>query len=78
MQKLKAINDLLQLKNINIIACIFPQLLDNIQKHLAAKLSKSNLTHSKKDTASVQSLILFADTLDAENLATFNNYFNNL
>jgi hypothetical protein len=78
MNKLKAINDLLQLKNINIIACIFPQLLDNMQKHLSAKLSNANLIHSKKDTATIKGLISFYDTLDAENKTIFENYFNTL
>jgi hypothetical protein len=78
MQKLKAINNLLQAETHHIIARIFHNLPDNIQKHLAAKLSKENVYCNKKDITTIQSLASFSDILDFENEKILNNYFNNL
>jgi hypothetical protein len=78
MQKLKAINNLLQAETHHIIARIFPNLPDHIQKHLSAKLSKENIWHNKKDITTIQSLASFSDILDYENEKTLNNYFNTL
>lgn len=78
MNKLSSINILLHLNNTTIISCIFQNLTDSMQKHLVGKLSKANLIHSKKDTATIKGLISFYDTLDAENKTIFENYFNTL
>jgi hypothetical protein len=78
MKKLSSINILLHLNNLTIISCIFQNLTDSMQKHLSGKLSNANLIHSKKDTATIQGLMSFYDTLDAENKIIFENYFNTL
>ena len=78
MKKLSSINILLHLNNLAIISCIFQNLTDSMQKHLAGKLSNANLIHSKKDTATIQGLMSFYDKLDAENKIIFENYFNTL
>lgn len=78
MKKLKAINNLLQAETKHIIARIFPNLPDNLQKHLGAKLSRENNYHNKKDITTLKSLLSFSDTLDAENKTIFENYFNTL
>jgi hypothetical protein len=78
MNKLKAINNLLQAETQHIIARIFPNLPEHTQKHLAAKLSRENNYHNKKDITTLKSLLSFFDILDYENEVTFNNYFNTL